>query len=144
MPLTRNWNTNSAWSDYQTAKFYSLIDGGHKLCGMSAYSAARIIGCPKAELEVKLRRLQSNSYVYALQRWTHPYQLYEVTRNVTLIDLEMLLVTVDTVFASYEPSEDNTLERQMKYKYVIKNHRTVHLHRHLKRRLQSRPHLPNL
>jgi hypothetical protein len=33
MPLTRNWNTNNAWSDYQTAKFYSLIDGNHKLCG---------------------------------------------------------------------------------------------------------------
>jgi hypothetical protein len=137
MPLTRNWNTNSAWSDYQTAKFYSLIDGNHKLCGMTIYSAARIIGCPKSELEIKLRRLQSQSYVYALQRWRNPYQLYEVTRNVALVELEMLLVTVDTAFANYVPGADNTLEQQIKYKYVRINHETVYLHRTLMTQLQT-------
>jgi hypothetical protein len=82
-------------------------------------------------------QLQSQSYTYALQRWRNPYQLYEVTRNVALEELELLLVTVDTAFANYVPGADNTLEQQIKYKYVRINHESVYLQRTLMTQLQT-------
>lgn len=137
MPFTKNWKTNSVWSDFQTAKFYSLIDGQHKLCDTNDYEAARIIGCPRKQLVAKLTRFTDNKYTYALQRWKDPYQLYEVTRNVPLQDVDILLETVHRVFATYVPGEDATLELQMKYKYVMENHKIVSLQRNLMRKLST-------
>ena len=44
-----NWKRNRDWSDLQTARFYSLIDGNHDLNHGDESEAMRIIGCSRAE-----------------------------------------------------------------------------------------------
>jgi hypothetical protein len=82
--MIKNWNRKTDWTDYQTAKFRSLINGDHKLCNDNERLAQRTVGCPAHQLRRILSKLSGKTYVYPLQRWVveHPYSLFEISTNV--------------------------------------------------------------
>ena len=125
--MINNWNRKTDWTDYQTAKFLSLINGDHKLCNDNERLAQRTVGCPAHQLRRMLSRLSGKTYVYPLQRWDveQPYSLFEISTNVELQINAGLLETIDAVFSTVQPSPDRLLESLIRFKDVISNHVTV-------------------
>ena len=113
-----NWKRNRDWSDLQTARFYSLIDGNHDLNHGDESEAVRIIGCSRAELMKMISRLKSATYVYPLQMWKHPYSIFEVNTITPLVHPEGFLNAVSSILASVPAS----YEEFLRFKYIISNH----------------------
>ena len=74
-----NWDRKRVWSDLQTAKFLSLIDGNHELYKCDASGAVRFINCSMKELKSILTRLKGSSYVY-------PLQFQDITTTVDILN----------------------------------------------------------
>jgi hypothetical protein len=112
-----NWERTREWSDFQNAKFISVVNGKGEFYINDIAEARRFTDCKIDMLHKRIKRMTSGTYTYPLQKWSGSYKLFErskieIPRRKTLMKNIGIFLTKDA------HTEDGSVERKMVIKHL--------------------------